>query len=296
MILSKRLREILHRVLNRLMEKPKQCTIQLFHNDHPLWDKSPLEPVGSGVLLELEGYYFIITAAHVVQEYALKKSRNPYKTEDDYDNPDEAYLNLNNIGFINNQCYYPIQHAIFTNTEKGKIENNVDLAVLTIDPESALELKQRFSFLSISDIILKHNITTENRYHIYGYPAEWTDVNKESGVISTKPFKFVTGGMPSPKIGDIEYDERFNLLLSYERSKMVYTISGNHLKEFSPKGISGCGLWYHKNSNEMLLLGIMTEDKWTKSHQPLMMATRIDEAIHIIKSYVLKNDEINRLN
>ncbi len=97
------MREILHKVQQTLFESARKSTIPLFHNNKPEWEKSVPELVGSGVLIELDGNYYIVTAAHVVQGYALKKSRNPYKTEDDYDDPSEAYLTLNNIGFYNDQ-------------------------------------------------------------------------------------------------------------------------------------------------------------------------------------------------
>ena len=288
MALSQRLRDILSRVINKLMKKPKKSTIQLFHNDNPNWEKSPLEPIGSGVLLELEGYYFIITAAHVVQDYALKKSRNPYRNEDDYDDPAEAYLNLNNVGFLHNLSFYPIQRVVFTNTERGPIENNVDLAVLTLERESAVELKQKFKFLSLSDILLDHDIKPVNRYYIYGYPAEWTDLDKDKGLIRTEPFQFVTKGMPIDEISPVKFDSRFNLLVSYDKGKMVFTSNGEALRDFSPKGISGCGLWFYGGGPDVKLIGIMIEDKWIKERQPLMMATRINEAIKIIYSHIIK--------
>lgn len=293
MALPQRLRDILSRVINKLMKKPKKSTIQLFHNDHPDWEKSPLEPIGSGVLLEFEGYYFIITAAHVVQDYALKKSRNPYRNEDDYDDPAEAYLNLNNVGFIHNLSFYSIQRVVFTNTERGIIENNVDLAVLTLDKESAVELKQKFIFLSIADVLLHHDITPENRYHIYGYPAEWTDLDEDNGLIRTEPFQFVTKGVPYDEILSTKFDRRCNLLVSYDKKKMVYTSNGEALQGFSPKGISGCGLWYYGGGTDVKLIGIMIEDKWIKEQHPLMMATRIDEAIKIIHSHIIMPNRHN---
>ena len=123
------------------MELPQKSTIQLFHNDKPNLENSPIEPIGSGVLFELnEEYYIIITAAHVVQGYATKKPVNPYKDKDNYDDPSQAYLSLGNIGFLYNEAYYPIQRAVFTNTESGVVEKNVDTAVLFLDLTSAKEL------------------------------------------------------------------------------------------------------------------------------------------------------------
>ena len=114
LISQKMKQHYLCKVIERLMELPQKSTIQLFHNDKPNWEDSPIEPIGSGVLFELNEEYYIITAAHVVQGYATKKPINPYKDEDDYDDPSQAYLSLENIGFLYNEAYYPIQRAVFT--------------------------------------------------------------------------------------------------------------------------------------------------------------------------------------
>jgi hypothetical protein len=283
MNLNLRLRNALNRTINKIFEKAKNSTIQLFHNDKPEWKFSSPELIGTGVLVEFNNGYFIITAAHVVQGYALKKTRNPYKTEDDYDDKSEAYLSLDNIGFIYNNCYYPTQRVTFTNTRDGQVENNVDIAVITLDDQSAQELKKKYKFMSSRDITLDHHTTAEQRYYIYGYPADWCNLNISQRAISTDPFKFVTKGISIQESSNAEYDERFNMLLSYDRSKIVDSAKGNCLKDFNPKGISGCGLWYYDQSNMLSLIGIMVEDKSIKDNQPFMMATRIDEAIKIIK-------------
>lgn len=282
MNLDLRSRDILNRTINKIFEKAKNSTIQLFHNDKPDWESSRPEPIGTGVLVEYNNGHFIITAAHVVQGYALKEARNPYRTEEDYDDKSEAYLSLNNIGFYYDNCYYPTQRVTFTNTKIGQVENNVDLAVITLDNQSVQELEKKYTFMSSSDITTEHHIIAEHRYYIYGYPADWCNIDISKGTMTTDPFKFVTKSISTQENPNTEYDERFNILLSYDPQKTVDAANGNCLKDFSPKGISGCGLWYY-DKNILSLIGIMIEDKSIKNNQPFMMATRIDEAIKIIK-------------
>lgn len=283
MVLDKRMREIFHKAQPSLFESAQKSTIQLFHNDKPEWEKSMPELVGSGVLIELDDCYYIVTAAHVVQGYALERLRNPYRNDDDYDDLSEAQLTLNNIGILYDQSYYPIQRVVFTNTENGIIENNVDLAVLFLDLESAEELKKSFVFVSINRMILNHTISAKSCYFIYGFPADWTEIDDSTGKIMSKPFKYITKGILIQELTNTKhYDPRYNILLSYDKRKMICTESGQPLEDFCPKGISGCGLWYYVGQS-LRLIGIMTEDKWTQQQQPLMMATRIDEVIAIIR-------------
>ncbi len=284
------MREILHKVQQTLFESARKSTIPLFHNNKPEWEKSVPELVGSGVLIELDGNYYIVTAAYVVQGYALKKSRNPYKTEDDYDDPSEAYLTLNNIGFYNDESYYPLQRVVFTNTENGSIENDVDFAVIFLDLESANELKHSFIFISIDKMVLNHDVNTENRYYIFGYPANGTEIIETTKIIKLMPFEYVTNGVLPQNISGIECDIRYNLLVSYDKRRIVDTRSRQPLEHFAPQGISGCGLWYNDGERYLKLIGVMTEDKSIKEHQPLMMATKIDEIIAIIRQKQMGTD------
>lgn len=284
------MKEFLYKAQQLLFESARKSTIPLFHNDRPEWEKSVPELVGSGVLVELDSACYIITAAHVVQEYALKKPRNPNKTEDDYDDLSEAYLTLNNIGFYYNESYYPLQRVVFTNTENGRIENNVDLAVIFIDLDSANELKQSFTFITVDRIKLSHDVNSETRYYIVGYPASGTDIVQATKKIELMPFEYVTKGFLPHDLSKIECDLRYNLLVFYDKRKIVDTLSGQPLIDFAPQGISGCGLWYNDGGMSLKLIGVMIEDKSIKEDQPLMMATRIDEVVTIIRAKQKETD------
>lgn len=282
--------ERLYEIQQSLFESARKSTIPLFHNDKPEWKESIPELVGTGVLVELDSSCYIVTAAHVVQGYALKKTRNSNKSEDDYDDPSEASLALNNIGFYYDESYYPLQRVVFTNTENGKIENNVDIAVIFLDLDSANELKQSFTFITIDRIKLSHDINTENRYYIFGYPASGSDTIEARKQVALMPFKYVTNGVLPHDLSEIECDIRYNILVFYDKSKIVDTRSGQPLENFTPQGISGCGLWYNDGKMNLKLIGVMIEDKSIKEEQPLMMATRIDEVIAIIRSKQMEKD------
>lgn len=170
---------LLFKIQQELFASASKSTIPLFHNDKPEFESTIPELVGSGVFIELDGACYIVTAAHVIQSYASGELRNPDKTEDDYDESSEAYLTLNNIGFYHEESYYPLQRVVFTHTDAGKVENNVDLAVIFLDIESANELKHSFTFITIDRMMLKHDVNSENRYCIFGYPASGTDIIEE---------------------------------------------------------------------------------------------------------------------
>ena len=267
--------------LYSFFEKSKLSTIQLFHNDKPEWVKTRPEPIGSGVLFEFNNNYYIVTAAHVVYDYAMKKPRNPYREEDDYDDPSDAYLTLNNIGIVYNQYYYPVQHVKFVYTNEKRLERNIDIAIITIDLDSVKELKESFTFITLNDILTNHNTSIDGIYYTYGYPASWTEIEDKSCLIKHEPFMFITKGVVPNNI-KITFDKEDNILISYSKKDIYYTSIEKDIDDFSPNGISGCGLWYYDKNTEPKLVGIMIEDKSIKENAFLMMATKIDIAIGLI--------------
>lgn len=147
-----------------------------------------------------------------------------------------------------------------------------------------------YTFITIDRIKLDHNVNTENRYYIVGYPASGTNIVEPKKKIAMMPFKYVTKGVLPHDFPGIEYDVRYNLLAFYDKRKIVATPSGQPLEDFAPQGISGCGLWYNDGSMYLKLIGIMTEDKSIKEDQPLMMATKTDEFVAIIHSKQIEKD------
>lgn len=276
---------IISKVVQDNFDKIVPYTLQLFHNDKPQWESAPPEPVGTGVLIKFENNCFIVTAAHVLQPYATKQKRNPYKEESDYDDPQEAFLTLENIGFYYDGAYYPIREVVFTNID-GKVENLVDIAAVNLEKETVEELSGK-QFVDCDMLELNHTISTQNRYFVYGFPAEWTDLKSDK--IVSKSFRLITRGVnvSSEGIEDLEFDTQYNLLIFYDHKNLV-SENCYELNLSSPNGISGCGLWYYENAGMLKLVGIMTENKFEKERKPFMMATKIDVVIDILK-YAVTN-------
>lgn len=78
------------------------------------------------------------------------------------------------------------------------------------------------------------------------------------------PFQYVSKGILPQDLSKIDSDIRYNLLVSYDKKKIVNTRNGKPLEDFYPQGISGCGLWYNDNAKYLKLIGVMTEDKSIK--------------------------------
>ena len=276
------IKRICSKIIQDNFDRIEQYSIQLFHNDVPQWESSSPEPIGTGVLIKYENDHFIVSAAHVLQPYATKQKRNPYREESDYDDPQEAFLSLEHIGFYYNGAYYPIKEVTFTNIS-GEVENLIDIAVIKLEKETVDELSGK-QFVDYNLIGFNHVITTQNRYFVYGYPAEWTDLKSDK--IMRKPLEITTNGIVVSTVeGELKFDTKYNLLIGYDPKSLVDK-DGNVLNLSSPNGISGCGLWYYETDGQLKLVGVMTENKIEKEGMPFMMATRIDTVIDILKHRV----------
>lgn len=272
------IKRICSKIIRDNFDRISQYSIQLFHNDVPNWESSPPEPIGTGVLIKHENNHFIVSAAHVLQPYGTKQKRNPYRDESDYDNPLGAFLSLENIGFYYGGFYYPIKEATYTSIT-GEVENLIDIAVIKLEKETVEELLGK-QFVDYSLMELHHAITTQNRYIVYGYPAEWTDLKSDK--IVRKPLKMITRGIDASMAKGLKLDTQYNLLIGYDPKNLVDE-DDNVLDISSPNGISDCGLWYYGTDGRLKLAGIMTENKNEIEGAPFMMATRIDTIIDILK-------------
>lgn len=275
------IKKICSKIIQDNFDRIAQYSIQLFHNDRPCWEQSPPEPIGTGVLIIYENRYFIVSAAHVLQPYATKQKRNPYREESEYDDPQEAFLSLENIGFYYDKHYYPIKEVAYTNIT-GEVENLIDIAVIKLEKETVKELSGK-QFVDNNWMEFNHAITTQNRYFVYGYPAEWTDL--KSTEIVQKPLEMITNGIDALTVEGVKFDAQYNLLIGYDPKSLVDK-DGNVLNISSPNGISGCGLWYLGTGSQLKLVGIMTENKIVKESMLFMMATRIDTVIDILKHQI----------
>ena len=272
--------------LDTLLKQLKKSIVPLFHNDKPKWGKSILEFIGTGILVEQNGNYYIITAGHVIENYALKKARNEYKDKDDYDEVSDSFFTLENIRILCGD-FYPIRRTKFVYGDRGTIENVIDIAILYLDSESWDEILPNFKALTSNDIIFDYTIKNSDYYLICGYPACWVeyirdDNNEES--IQIRLFSLLTKGIDNEEFCKFQINQKYNFLFSYSLDLLKRENQDVDLQGFSPRDISGCGVWCFNADMIPKLIGIAIEDATISYNKPYMIATRIDEAFYLIKS------------
>lgn len=252
-------KEALKKVVNGLFAEINPFVIQIYKKDG---EAEPVEPypLDSGVLLEINGNYYLCTASHTYHEERIEDIGTMIG--------DTLYI------FKGELTYLPI-----TDSE----ENNIgDVAVCKLLPEVAEDLKMKYQFLPMNRILLNHCLVAENRYFILGYPVTKSKKNPITGKLTVESFSFVTKGITNEdKYRRVKSNVLVNYLLEFHRNKIAKF--GEVCKQTAPKpeGNSGSGLWYFDcERQQLLLVGLMIGYNHPEA---VFIATRIDLVTELIR-------------
>jgi hypothetical protein len=251
-------------------------TIQFFINN----DKGEATPYGSGVLIELDNKFFMVTASHVIAE-----------------NPKDLFTILPNkeLTLGGTLLTAPLP-------ESGKREDDkIDIAIMELAESVVHDLSQSFKFIQSSNIDINHTVVDELNYLLLGYPETKTKKIWNKPEILAKIFHFIS-------LPDLTFDfakfgfEHFTHIAIQFHGKAVSWKTGK--KSTSPilNGISGSGVWYFKNFpaeksiETYQLVGIVIEQIYKSNHKAVI-ATKIGFVTEIIRQkYNMQIPMSNEIN
>lgn len=222
-----------------------QSTIQFYwyNND------GQFEALGSGVLLTIEGRYFVATAAHVVKG----ATNNVYVILGDYE-------------------------VKLAGTWVSTKPTNIDLAVLELsDAAQITELQQGYRFLTLDEMTLQQRSLTGN-YLLVGYPATKTKVY--GGGVHPKPYFLQAAEATDFDLVTKGLQRAVHLVL--DATGLVVSASNpDPHKTPDLEGVSGGGVWDTGNyllrdpAQERKLAGIITEEvKGGRGRRRHLLVTR----------------------
>lgn len=264
--------EELSLVIGGLFAEISPYVVQIFRRE-PEVEPVEEQPLATGVLAEINGKSYLLTAGHTFQG------------ED-----------INQVGTIIGHDFYvfkgDLSYLSVTNSEEN---NNADLGVYKLLPEVADDLKQKYKFLPYERILNNHVLSEENRYFILGYPVSKSKMDRKRKTIKVSPFHYVTSGyVDFKKYHEWGYDNNINFLIEFHRSKIQKI--GDARKQTAPKaeGNSGAGLWFLDDDGILRLVGILSSYDYEKS---IFVASRIDMATEIIRhkfdSKIIKSELVH---
>jgi hypothetical protein len=239
-------------------------------------------PHASGVFLKVGEESFLLTAAHVIE-----------KQEEDIFIGIEDHLLLRLGGDL-----------IWNKAPNSRNQDRIDIAIHRLCPETIQRIGNKYKFLDSSELGINHGFIQSNMYQSIGFPATMSKFNAYKQAIKSKPFIFNTRPADREIYKQLQCDEKLNIIVVYDKNKIVNYKTGKQQTGPDPYGISGSGLWFipyqEKSAGEKLekrLVAIMTE--WPIENRKCWIGTRIDvftELIRIKYRLGLEQSKLVKLN
>lgn len=228
------------------------CSCQFFKLD----PEKGLLPFASGVMVQLSGSYYILTASHVIE---------------DWSDSNKLFLEIQDgqhISVVGKGCG--------TISEEGE---RIDVAYIKLKDAIIPYLKAWYKFLPLKKILKHNKLLHEANYCVFGYPV--ANKRKKNGVL--KPFGAAYWVSPNQDKVFSYYglDPLRHYALEF-KGKAVNLHTGKPEKiKAEYYGLSGGGLWYTdikayngKFRSEARLIGIMIE--FRKGKYECLIANRIE--------------------
>lgn len=213
----------------------KEASIEVSNFTMPLFfknNKSEAEFASSSILFTHKNRYFIITATHTVERFP---NNLHYYYKDEIMPP-----------LIGDWTIILRKEAEFSK------DSNIEAAILEINLETAKEITNNSSFITIDDISTHHKIHPQNIYFLVGYPTSKTKLKYGTTEIRGVPlFYFDITCFDDDIFKKLNVEKYSHILLKYEQNNLLDEESKKITGPF-PKGCSGCGLWLLSNQNYIL--------------------------------------------
>ena len=229
-----------------------------------LTDTSNYKVHGTGVFIQVQDHYFLVSAAHVFDKYR------------------DLFIPLA-------RDYEIIKPGgtIFHNNIANR--DGIDVTVMKLDNYCVSHLLRRYNFLQADDLAINHLFQDEQYYTFLGYPATRSKILYKTDIFdSTTFFHFTTPEM-NEDYSMLNLNPVTNVVVSYNK-KLAYN-SKNNTFGTGPNlhGMSGCGLWFtdplHLSERiiKPRLTAIMTD--WPVKNRSIIFGTRIDVITGIIRKH-----------
>lgn len=243
-----------------------------------------LDPLGTGVLLRVDNSFFLVTAAHVLDENTHETTQ--YRDLATYGKREAVILNGGSFR---------------TSVPRGKTrrEDRIDVGFILLESEAVAQIGED-RFWPIAQIDLNDTGTRSALYGAFGYPASLNctiDPNYQD-VVNPRPFTYTALLRPTKAYKSLGVGIETHLLLAVSQNK---TRRSDGIKAKLPDlhGMSGGGLWRYLGDelgtsvSAPCLLGILIE--WHKCQEGGLLAARMSFVVESIRlAYPDLSDKLPR--
>lgn len=250
-----------------------QATCHLFiaKNDN-------FESFGSGVFVKVLENHFLFTVAHVAEGLDFEL----------------------HIG-IEKNTMYKLGGNLVTNNTENRDNDKFDICVLKLCNETIKNISNVYNFIDINEIEINHEFKELPLYELVGFPATKSKYNPYNKKLYSKAYRYITSAVNQSEIyKKLKCNPSFNVILNYDRKKVLNI--KKKTTQLGPElyGMSGCGLWYtpiseinFKDKPKKYLVAIITE--WPIKERKYLITTKIDLFTETIRQYFNINIEKSKV-
>lgn len=238
------------------------------------------KPYGTGVFVEVDSNYFMLTAAHVTDNV-------------------EIYVRTgkNNILRLGGDFTYNI---VANESERKK--DKYDIAIIKLDDVTYDKIKGLYDFAPKEQLGINHSDIISPQYSVVGFPASKAKFNTYKNAIKSAPFIYSTFPEIDSTYSALKYNKQFNIIVEFDKENTINYVTKEKTVAPDLYGMSGGGLWFvplpigkTANNCTKLLVAIMTD--WPTGNRNIMIGTRIDFFTEIIrKKYKLDLPKSSKIN
>ena len=233
---------------------------------------------GSGVLLQVEGTRFLVTAAHVTDEFFCEQWKQIFfgtPSEDDL-------LPVTTVRYCRSK----------KQTDPNREDDSLDLAVLELTADVADKLSASMRFVTLSELELDPDKLKDGKYLVNGYPDFRAEKDEMDRTIVAQNLPYFTGlydmgRVPAPNISPADH-----IVLDVNRMGEAGGL-WDRLDLDETHGISGGGMWRVLDEDQPIesldwrqakLVAIVTDRSVPKVMGPVqyLRGTKIKHAVGFI--------------
>jgi len=183
---------------------------------------------GSGMLLQVEATRFLVTAAHVSDEFFCERWRQIF------------------FGTPNEDDLIPVITVRYCRSKKqtdiNREDDPLDLAVLELRPDIADKLAASMRFVTLSELELDPEKLKDGRYLVIGYPEFRAEKDEMEQTIVAQVLPYFTGLYDMERVPAPNVTRADHIVLDVNRMDEAGGV-WDRLNLDEAQGISGGGMW-----------------------------------------------------
>mgnify|MGYP001115639556 CR=1 FL=1 len=232
-----------------------------------LTDISKYKVYGTGIFIQIQDNYFLISAAHV------------------FDNYEKLFIPLGK----DKEIIKP-GGITYNNSSINRAKDSVDIGFMKLDKDCVSHLLGTYNFLQADDLAINHTFENQEYYTFVGYPSTRSKISWNSDVFEVGTFFHFSTPEKNEYYSKFDRNPIVNVVTSYNRKRSYNTKQNVFANGPDLHGISGCGLWFTDPLDlftgriKPKLTAIMTD--WPIGNRTRIIGTRIDVITESIRKYL----------